>query len=232
MQPLLAKDQDLTALQDLGRASLRIVHDLKNQLNGLKLYATFLRKRMERAERPQDERETIAKLIAGLDRAANDLTTLIRYAQPPELRRRPEVDLASLIAAGTAQNVKSLPGTNDVSRSIEAQTLVGEFDPEVLTEAFRALTLYAQVSSKTPPVVNARRTETNGVPEALIEWLGESGQGHDNPLRTFDGGSTSVGAAVATRIIESHGGRVNHDSDALRVWLPLTESTKERTTGD
>jgi len=63
---------EANALEDLGRATLRIVHDLKNQLNGLKLYATFLRKRLERDESLAEERETVAKLIAGLDRAARD----------------------------------------------------------------------------------------------------------------------------------------------------------------
>ena len=45
-----AKQLDAKALEDLGRATLRIVHDLKNQLNGLKLYATYLRKRLDRDE--------------------------------------------------------------------------------------------------------------------------------------------------------------------------------------
>src|SRR6185503_6632053 len=58
---------DASALQDLGRATHKIVHDLKNQLNGLKLYATFLRKRLEREDHSPEERETVAKLIAGLD---------------------------------------------------------------------------------------------------------------------------------------------------------------------
>ena len=62
--------QDAEALQELGRASVEIVHDIKNQLNGLKLYATFLRKRFERDTRPADELETINKIIAGLERAA------------------------------------------------------------------------------------------------------------------------------------------------------------------
>ena len=70
MKPLLSKPQDSNSLQTLGRASVQIVHDLKNQLNGLKLYATFLRKRMEKGVPAPDEMETINKLIAGLDRAA------------------------------------------------------------------------------------------------------------------------------------------------------------------
>ena len=69
----MSRMEDSETLQDLGRASIQIVHDLKNQLNGLKLYATFLRRRIEKSEGREDERETIVKLIAGLDRAASDL---------------------------------------------------------------------------------------------------------------------------------------------------------------
>src|SRR6185295_15609336 len=88
MKPALAKEPEANALEDLGRATLRIVHDLKNQLNGLKLYATYLRKQLERQERSQEELETLAKLIAGLDRAAHDMAALVRYAQPVDLRRQ------------------------------------------------------------------------------------------------------------------------------------------------
>src|SRR5437773_3463570 len=97
MTPALAKTTDDNALADLGRATLQIVHDLKNQLNGLKLYATFLRKRFEQDERAAEERETLAKLIAGLDRAARDMTMLVKYAQPLELRRQSNVDLRKML---------------------------------------------------------------------------------------------------------------------------------------
>ena len=51
MKPALAKTPEPNALEHLGSATVQIVHDLKNQLNGLKLYATFLRKRLERDDR-------------------------------------------------------------------------------------------------------------------------------------------------------------------------------------
>jgi len=76
MKPLLSESEDKDTLWALGRASVQIVHDLKNQLNGLKLYATFLRKRLEKNERPTDELETVNKLIAGLDRTASDLSMI------------------------------------------------------------------------------------------------------------------------------------------------------------
>src|ERR671917_210872 len=98
MKPLKSELQDTETLRDLGSASVQIVHDLKNQLNGLKLYATFLRKRIEKAGRPEDELETIGKLIQGLERAASDMTTLVRLGRPVELRRQPGVKLSSLLA--------------------------------------------------------------------------------------------------------------------------------------
>ena len=82
MKPALAKTPEPNALEELGRATVQIVHDLKNQLNGLKLYATFLRKRLERDDRAIEERETLEKLIAGLDRSARDMTAPVQYARP------------------------------------------------------------------------------------------------------------------------------------------------------
>ena len=64
-----------TAAEEVGHATLQIVHDLKNQLNGLKLYATFLRKRLEQKDKSSEEQEIVAKLIAGLDNAAREMTS-------------------------------------------------------------------------------------------------------------------------------------------------------------
>ena len=64
MKPLLSEDRDGVTLQNLGRASLQIIHDIKNQLNGLKLYATYLRKRMEKSDEASELQETVAKFAA------------------------------------------------------------------------------------------------------------------------------------------------------------------------
>ena len=68
MKPATAPVMDPGVAEELGRATLQIVHDLKNQLNGLKLYATFLRKRLERDERSSEEQETLATLCRKLGR--------------------------------------------------------------------------------------------------------------------------------------------------------------------
>src|SRR5215217_4248164 len=102
MATATSKPAETERLQDLGRASMQIVHDLKNQLNGLKLYATFLRRRIEKTERPEDEQETIGKLIGGLDRAAEDLSLIVRYGQPLELKKLAGVDVNKLLQSACA----------------------------------------------------------------------------------------------------------------------------------
>ena len=153
MKPLLSETEDNDALRALGRASVQIVHDLKNQLNGLKLYATFLRKRMEKGDRPADELETINKLIAGLDRTARDVSMIVEYGRPLELKKQVGTDLEKLsrdVAASlNAENLSNRPPvTGGLSGSVvvDAETggsLVGEFDRTLLAEAFRWISLSA-----------------------------------------------------------------------------------------
>lgn len=219
MKPLLSELEDTAALQEVGRASVQIVHDLKNQLNGLKLYATFLRKRMEKAERPADEQETIAKLIAGLERAASDMTTLVRFGRPLELRRQPGVDLAKIVS--------SLAGSDEMSTDVDLHTeqdiIAGEFDIAALTEALKTITTGA---------LNLRHPETGGAmkiylrPEmkdghnsAVIEWRGVQSNGSD-PFHSF-AGSDALRMSLAAKVIAAHGGETTQQADTLRVCLPL-----------
>src|SRR5258708_15885322 len=85
--------------QDLGRGCAEIVHDVRNELNALKLYATFLLKRGEKSEWQPDERETVTKLLAGLERSAGDLTMLVHYNRPIEPAKTPGTHLQQILIA-------------------------------------------------------------------------------------------------------------------------------------
>src|SRR6266542_5044435 len=174
MKTAFAKETESSVFEDLGRATLQIVHDLKNQLNGLKLYATFLRKRLEREDRSPEERETILKLIAGLDRAARDMTALVRYSRPVELRRH-RADLRKIII--DASSVLSADhSVTSLSSEIESEPLYGEFDSSALSEAFQAITeeVVSSISSRDVdhPSVHVRRSGSLKSAEALVEWSG------------------------------------------------------------
>jgi signal transduction histidine kinase len=225
MTPALAKTTDNNALEELGRATLQIVHDLKNQLNGLKLYATFLRKRLDREERSPEERDTLVKLIAGLDRAARDLTALVRFSQPVELHHQPQVDLRDLISGMTKDLTKRLGTDAPLNCEVEDGPLCGEFDPAVLCDALQALTeeaVHSLPSGGVEVSLHARRELEDKSSQAVIEWRGIKLADRNQSFRSATSYGT-VYTAQAARIIEAHGGRVAREPNAIRVWLPLSE---------
>lgn len=215
MKPLRS-EADAETLRELGSASAQVVHDLKNQLNGLKLYATFLRKRMEKGERPADELETIAKLIAGLERAAGEMNLLVRYGRPLELRRQPQTDLARLIIeAAEGRSVETEEGRYE-----------GDFDPMLLSEALKSITNGGRsdvqtASAAEPASIRLRREELGARTNAVVEWRGAlSDEAEGDPFRSFAGGP-GLRLALAAKIIRAHGGEAIHDAGIVRVSLPL-----------
>lgn len=217
MKPLKTEIQDAETLRELGSASVQVVHDLKNQLNGLKLYATFLRKRMEKAERPSDELETIAKLIAGLERGANDMTLLVRYGRPMELSRRPSIDLARLLRE-TAEGARV---------EVDGGAYEGDFDPTLLAEALKNITTggrssSSQASDEGGVEVRLAHQESDASGEsALVEWRGVGVPDSDgDPFKSFTGGA-GLRLALAARVIREHGGEVSSEGGVIRARLPL-----------
>ena len=225
LQPLYMKrafptPSDASGLEDLGRATLRIVHDIKNHLNGLKLYATFLSKRLEERDRSEEERETVAKLIAGLDRAAKEMDALVRYAQPLELRRQARSDLKKIVlkAARDPAYKVSGPLADNVPCEIQG-SLTGAFDSHLLAHAFSALTREAlagaRASDRPGLTLCARRMGANGSPKAVVEWRGVKPRVRD--------AEPSMHATFAKRVINAHGGRIQFLRDIIRVTLPLLD---------
>ena len=228
MKPAPAKAPENNSLEDLGRATLQIVHDLKNQLNGFKLYATFLRKSLESDDSLGEEREILTKLIAGIDRAARDTTVLVRYARPIELRCQPHTDLQRLIV-DAAQEASAAVSNGSSHAPLKVDTvsgsLPGVFDPAALSEALTALTGQA-LGGSSPDTSSLslylRRVETQTSREALVEWRGVRSDTREPRTHSLSG-NVSVHATLAVKIIEAHGGRVEYTPNTIRAWLPLSE---------
>ena len=229
MTPILSRTEDKATLQDLGRASIQIVHDLKNQLNGLKLYATFLRKRLEKSERPEDELETIGKLISGLDRAAVDLSTIVEYGQQIELKTQSGVDLQKAL-----RSVCTTLQEADFVLDSEGQPLTGEFDSTKLTDALKWISNGASRHAKTgeehkPIAVTVTRSATNPN-EAEIVWSGLKTLDHD-PFHSF-AGTDEIRMSLAGKIVEAHGGTAHFAGDRIVVTLPLSDSVTTETNSE
>lgn len=231
MKPLLAESADKDALQALGRASVQIVHDLKNQLNGLKLYATFLRKRLEKGERPADELETVNKLIAGLDRTAADLSLIVEFGQPLELKKQAGTDLEKLmrgVAAGLTQNPRVSGGLwrAIVIDAEAAPPLVGEFDSVLLAHALKSISLGAMkmLTNKAREgslEIHLKGEANESKRDCVIEWRVFDSIDRD-PFHSF-AGSEEIRLSLAARIIEAHGGSAERQNGSLCVRLPLAQ---------
>ena len=217
----MSRMEDSETLQDLGRASIQIVHDLKNQLNGLKLYATFLRRRLEKSDRPEDEQETIAKLIAGLDRAASDLATIVEYGRRIELKKQPGFEMQKVLRTvcssfdGPEARIVVDPNSDSVQ---------GEFDPLKLADAFKWISNAAIKNCRPDEDGEARPVSIKVAAldnkDAIIEWSGLRKIDHD-PFRSFVG-SEEIRLALAAKIIEAHGGSAKLAEDCFVVQLPLS----------
>jgi signal transduction histidine kinase len=196
---------------------MQIVHDLKNQLNGLKLYATFLRRRIEKSERPGDEQETVGKLINGLNRAAEDLSLIVRYGQPLELKKQAGVDVNKVLQ-GACSNSQETGGEVVLDASSEA--VQGNIDPFKLGDAFKYLCAGAIKHKQTESEVTVIAKPANAG-QVLIEWSGLRQLDHD-PFRSF-AGSEEIKLALAARIIEAHGGTAKFIDRKFAVELPLSD---------
>ena len=219
MKVSMSRTEDRETLQDLGRASIQIVHDLKNQLNGLKLYATFLRRRLEKSERPEDEQDTIAKLIAGLDRAAGDLSTIVEYGRQIELKKQPGFEVQKVLRTVCS----SLDGPDaPIVMDPSSDSVQSDVDPLKLTDAFKWISTAAiknRRKAEEPTPVTVKVSAAHGQ-QATIEWSGLQKLDHD-PFRSFVG-SEEIRLALAAKIIEAHGGSVRLADDRFVVQLPLS----------
>lgn len=219
MKPLSRID-DGSTLQELGKASIQIVHDLKNQLNGLKLYATFLKRRIEKSERPEDEQQTVVKLITGLDRAASDLSLIVQYARPIELKKQAGFDIQKALRSICSRlNEQALPIVCDS----DVEGLLGNLDPTKLTDALSwistgAVKFRRDGEPDTPVKVSVTRDVNQ---QARIEWSGFAKIDHD-PFKSF-AGSDEIRMSLAAKIIQAHGGSVQHDQNRFFATLPLSE---------
>jgi hypothetical protein len=223
MKPLISEEHDTATLQNLGRASLQIIHDIKNQLNGLKLYATYLRKRIDKLDQVDELQETLGKLIAGLDRAAGDLNVLVQYGRPISLTKHRGIDVRKLLRGGSPDG--SDANSNEIMYS-DQEAMVGEFDPTALAEALKLISVGAASArdrNNTGPLnVSLRREENDGLPFAVIEWDPVTFSNGD-PFSSFQG-SDAVRMALAGKIVEAHGGSAQQEEQKLRVRLPLSQS--------
>ncbi|HEV2666178.1 MAG TPA: HAMP domain-containing sensor histidine kinase [Blastocatellia bacterium] len=224
----MSKDSEESILIETGRMTARLIHDFKNQLGGLKLYAAYLQKRFaDNAE----GMEVAEKIAQGLNEMAEQAAILNKLCRPLELRMEPgdpapvvEQAVSKLWPRASAKRVK-------MTCDLEPGAPQFPFDSRQIGEALEAIISRAVDAS---PEGGEIRISLRRRDEALRVEIKDDGATLDDErrLRFFDPlagdrvNRTALGLAMARRIIERHGGQVSARADAsagtiVEVTLPI-----------
>jgi signal transduction histidine kinase len=226
----MIKDSEEEILIETGRMAARLIHDFKNQLGGLKLYAAYLQKRFaDNAE----GMEITEKIAQGLNEMAEQAALLHRLCRTIELQMAPgdpapvvEAAVSKLGPRASAKRVK-------ISCDLEPGAPRASFDPRQIGEALEAIIARAVDASPEDGEIGVLLKLRD---EALRIEITDNGATLDDErlLRLFDPlasdrlNRTALGMAMARRIIERHGGQVSARAGAsagtiVELTLPIAD---------
>jgi signal transduction histidine kinase len=198
-------------LIEAGRMAARLIHDFKNQIGGMKLYASYLKKRF--SDEPEGI-EIAEKIIQGLNEMAEHSGLVSKLTRPLELRRQAadlsaclEMTLSGLKLTAEARQVRLL-------MELPAAALPAiQMDLQQMQAAFTALIARAVEASPLAGEVIVRVTD--GEEAVHIEVVDRGESLDDDRLRTLFDPLTnerinriSLGLALARRIVVLHGGDI------------------------
>jgi len=231
MEALRERIRQQDRLAAIGEMAATVAHEIRNPLGGIRGFAALLGRELVEDE---SRRRLVEKIEVGakdLERVVNEL---LEYTRPMELRLR-SASLRDVVDA--AIGFLKFDGKTISMRNEVPAVLRCMFDPDRLRQVFLNMLLNAvQSIERSGEVVVAAWEDGDEVVVSLSDTgVGMTPAQVDHvfaPFYTTREKGTGLGLAVASRIVEGHGGRVEVDSvlgegSTFRVVLPVGKTAHE-----
>lgn len=203
-------NDEQSLLLEAGRMTSRLIHDFKNQMGGLKLYAAYLKKRF--ADQPEGL-EIAEKIVQGLNAMAEQAALISKLTRPLELKR--ELHDPALIVSQAVNDHKIRAEARQVAieATIEEQVSSISLDVQQIRLALGSIIARA---IETSPEGGTVRIQLQSQPGEIQIEVADEGELLTDQQRkvVFDFlssdriNATALDLALARRIIERHGGEV------------------------
>jgi signal transduction histidine kinase len=223
-------DSEQERLFEAGRLTSRLIHDLKNQMGGLKLYAAYLKKRF--ADQPEGL-EIAEKIVEGLNAMAEQASLVSRLTRPLDLKREPGDPSEILAQVINDQKSRAEARGVKIETEIENGLPSASLDIQQLRTALGSIITRAIESSPAGGLVRIELQAKPGEMRIEVSNQGEALSGEQRAalfdlLAADRISKSSLDLALARRVIEYHGGEVvalaaSTDGTLVRVILPIWE---------
>lgn len=209
---LTAETVDQTEMVEMGRTTIRLIHDFKNQMGGIKLYAAYLKKRFAANPDVAEGLEIADKIVHTLNEMAENASLVVKLSRPVDLKLN-EIQPASLVELAITQLQPKI-----VERQLKLETEFSEvptlrLDSQQMLLALSALLARAiEVSPENARLALKLHCSERFVVLSIFdqgEQLTEE-QRHSlfSLLTTERMNKSSLNLTLARRIIEAHEGTV------------------------
>ena len=238
-----AQEQLRTAekLASIGQLAAGVAHEINNPLGTIMLYASLLKKTIEKKLKEEQPKEDIDLVIEEANRCKNIVANLLNFAREGKLNFS-KVNVPSLIA-DIVKSVQINPVYKDIE--IKSEILINEpaieADEDQLKQVFLNLLNNAAeaVEDSERKVVDIKISQEEGF---IVVQISDTGTGiaRENIGKIFIpffttkkiGKGTGLGLAISYGIVKMHQGFISFQSEygkgtTFTVKLPRTKSIKK-----
>ncbi len=207
----MSNNTEEALLIEAGRMTARLIHDFKNQIGGMKLYASYLKKRF--SDQPEGI-EIAEKIIQGLNEMAEQTALVSKLTRPIELHLK-AADLGACVEMALG-GLKPLADSRQVNISLDRADAAGEISIDWQQIQVALSTIITRAIEVSP-----KGGEVNVVLKSIGDavWIEVADRGErldEEKLRAIFDALTnerinriSLGLALARRIVLLHGGETS-----------------------